>query len=193
MNIVIGGSYHKFLNEINAQHRKLEENGHHVIAPIKDAKQSKVDSWYNYVLFQGEEMENPVEVQKRFMQKIYKADAFVLCNKGGYIGMTAAMELGWAYGEVSNKFQRIKQIYLTDPITLLDTMKKQQGRLSLKDVEEDPQYSFFKKFYKVEEPPEDYARFVCIDIYGYEDDGALTIGIDTLLTKENNRDLDDGR
>ena len=52
MNIVIGGSYHKFLNEINALHRKLEENGHHVIAPIKDAKQSKVDSLYNYVLFQ---------------------------------------------------------------------------------------------------------------------------------------------
>ena len=44
MNIVIGGSYHKFLNEINALHRRLEENGQHVIAPIKDARQSKLDS-----------------------------------------------------------------------------------------------------------------------------------------------------
>lgn len=82
MNIVIGGSYHKFLNEINVLHRKLEENGHHVIAPIKDARQSELDSRYNYVLFQGEETENPVEVQKRFMDKIQEADAFVLCNKG---------------------------------------------------------------------------------------------------------------
>ena len=82
MNIVIGGSYHKFLNEINALHRRLEENGHHVIAPIKDARQSKIDSKYNYVLFQGEETENPQEVEQRFMKKIRKADAFVLCNKG---------------------------------------------------------------------------------------------------------------
>lgn len=81
MNIVIGGSYHKFLNEINALHRKLEENGHHVIAPVKDARKGRLDNTYDYVLFQGQETENPVEVQQRFMDKIREADAFVLCNK----------------------------------------------------------------------------------------------------------------
>ena len=82
MNIVIGGSYHKFSNEINVLHRRLEKEGHHVIAPVKDAEQRKVDDRYNYILFQGEETKNPVDVQKRFMNKIRKVDAFVVCNKG---------------------------------------------------------------------------------------------------------------
>ena len=118
MNIVIGGSYHKFLNEINALHRRLEENGHHVIAPIKDARQSKIDSRYYYVVSQGEETENP---------------------------------------------------------------------------QEDPQYRYFKRFYQMEDSPEDYERFVCMNIYGYENDGALTIGIDSLLTKEKDKDFDNSR
>ena len=112
--------------------------------------------------------------------------------KGGYIGITTAMELGWAYGAIRNHFQRLKQIYLTDSITLLDTMKK-QGRLTLKDVQEDPQYRYFKRFYQMEDSPEDYERFVCMNIYGYESDGALTIGIDSLLTKEKDKDFDNSR
>lgn len=106
--------------------------------------------------------------------------------------MTVAMELGWAYGAIRHDFERIKQIYLTEPITLLDTMKK-RGKLTLKDVQEDPQYSFFKRFYQTKVSPEEYARFVCVDIYRYESDGVLTIGIDSLLTKDKNKDLGDSR
>ena len=90
MNIVIGGSYHKFLHEINVLHKRLEREGHNVLAPIKD-------------------------------------------------------------------------------------------------VQEDPQYKYFQQVYKFTESIEDYARFVCVDIYGYEQNGALTIGIDSLLVKEKNR------
>lgn len=106
--------------------------------------------------------------------------------------MTAAMELGWAYGAIKNHNKRIKQIYLIESITLLDTMKR-KGRLTLKDVQEDPQYKYFQQVYKSTESIEDYARFVCVDIYGYEQNGALTIGIDSLLVKEKNRDWDEGR
>lgn len=66
MNIVIGGSYHKFLEEINKIHDRLERNGHKILAPLKSARASKVDSKYNYILFQGEEEKNPVNVQKNF-------------------------------------------------------------------------------------------------------------------------------
>ena len=69
MRIVIGGSYHKFLNDINELHDKLEKSGHIVLAPIKDAIKSKVDEKYSYVLFQGEEEENPIDVQERFMER----------------------------------------------------------------------------------------------------------------------------
>ncbi len=105
--------------------------------------------------------------------------------------MTAAMELGWAYAGIKSNLERIQQIYLTEPITLLDTMQKQK-RLTLRDVQEDPQYIFFKRFYQTKESPEDYARFL-VDIYRYKSEGALTIGIDSLLTKEKNKDFGDSR
>lgn len=54
MKIVIGGSYHKFLNDINELHDKLEKSGHTVLAPMKGATESRVDQKFNYVLFQGE-------------------------------------------------------------------------------------------------------------------------------------------
>ena len=94
MNIVIGGSYHKFLKDINELHDKLEKSGHRVLAPIRCARESKVDKKYDYVLLQGEEEENPIDVQNRFMEKIHNADAFVVCNKNGYMGQTVSLELG---------------------------------------------------------------------------------------------------
>lgn len=41
MDIVIGGSYHKFLKDINKLHDKLEKSGHRVLAPIRCARESK--------------------------------------------------------------------------------------------------------------------------------------------------------
>ena len=77
MKIVIGGSYHKFLDDINKIHNKLEEKGHIIIAPLKDAKASKVNLEYDYILFQGEEEQDPVEVQQKFIDKINNAEKYV--------------------------------------------------------------------------------------------------------------------
>ena len=183
MRIVIGGSYHKFLNDINELHDKLEKSGHIVLAPIKDAIKSKVDEKYRYVLFQGEEEENPIDVQERFMEKIHNADAFVVCNKNGYMGQTVSLELGWAFAAIRNNYGRLKQIYLTDEITLLNTIKS-KGKISLRDAENDPQFQYYKKHYEANETPTDYLEWIAIQIQGYEASGALKIGIDELLTKK---------
>ncbi len=190
MKIVIGGSYHKFLNDINELHDKLEKSGHTVLAPMKGATESRVDPKFNYVLFQGEEEKKPVDVQQSFMDKIHNADAFVVCNKNGYIGTMAATEIGWALGAIRSKQMPLRQIYLTDHITLLDTIKR-KGKITMEDVENDPQFQFYRKYYGSNEKPEDYLEWVAIHIKGYEAMGALTIGIDNLLNKEKSRD-DDG-
>ena len=192
MRIVIGGSYHKFLNDINQLHDKLEKSRHTVLAPLKDAAKSKVDSKYNYVLFQGEEEENPFDVQQRFMDKIHSADAFVVCNKNGYMGDTVALELGWAFAAIRDEQKSLKQIYLTDHVTLLDTIKR-KGRITLQDVENDPQFQFYRKYYGSNEMPEDYLEWIAIHVQGYEAMGALTVGIDTLIDKEINREDEEER
>ena len=192
MKIVIGGSYHKFLDDINELHNKLEKSGHTVLAPLKEARESKVDPKFNYVLFQGEEKENPVEVQQRFMDKIHDADAFVVCNKNGYMGNTVAMELGWALAAIRSKQMPLKQIYLTDHITLLDTIKR-KGKITMQDVENDPQFQLYRKYYGYSETPENYLEWIEIHIQGYETMGALTIGIDNLLNKEKSHDDDEER
>lgn len=187
MKIVIGGSYHKFLNDINQLHDKLEKSGHTVLAPLKEARKSRVDPKFNYVLFQGEEEENPIDVQQRFMDKIHDADVFVVCNKNGYMGNTVSMELGWALAAIRSKQMPLKQIYLTDHITLLDTIKR-KGKIMMQDVENDPQFQLYRKYYGSNETPEDYFEWIAIHVQGYEAMGTLTIGIDNLLNKEKSRD-----
>lgn len=193
MNIVIGGSYHKFLEEINKIHDRLERNGHKILAPLKSARASKVDSKYNYILFQGEEEKNPVNVQKKFLKQIRKADAFVICNKNGYMGQTVAAEMGWAYAAIKDKKFPLKQMYLTDSITLLDTLEK-KGRISIQDVKDDSQLQYYKKYYNMtEEEIRDQCEFILIHIAGYKSEGVLTVGIDKLLEKEKMQYYDEGR
>ena len=184
MKIVIGGSYHKFLDDINKLHKKLEEKGHIIIAPLKDAKASKVNLEYDYILFQGEEKQDPVKVQQKFMDKINNADAFVVCNKNGYIGNTVAMELGWAYAGIKNDKIPLKQIYLTDHISLLDIAKR-KGKITKQDIENDEQLKHYKENYNMnEEEIIDYCQFILTHIKYYESTHALTIGIDRLLEEK---------
>lgn len=216
MNIVIGGSYHKFLKEINELHDKLEKNGHHVIAPVKNATPSKIDEHYNYVLFQGEDKKDPVKVQKNFVRNICKADAFVIYNKNGYLGMTAAAELGWAVGTISKihnlkqKFGQVvgeigsrihslklKQIYFVEPITLIDTMKKKNNfAFCLEDIVNDPQYQQTIQYQKQDDSlidhPKDYWWFMQI-ILEIESYGYVTMGIDSLLKERDYKEEDEER
>ena len=191
MDIVIGGSYHKFLKDINKLHDKLEKSGHRVLAPIRCARESKVDKKYDYVLFQGEEEENPIDVQNRFMEKIHNADAFVVCNKNGYMGQTVSLELGWAFAAIKNNYGRLKQIYLTDTITLLNTIKS-KGKVLLQDIEDDSQFQYYKKCYGSDATPTDYLELIGLHILFYESSGALKVGIGELLSKDKRRD-EEGR
>lgn len=187
MKIVIGGSYHKFLRDINELHEKLLKNGHQVLAPIRCAIESKVDKKYDYVLFQGEEEKSPIDVQKKFMEKIHNADIFVVCNKNGYMGPTVCLELGWAFSAIRNNFGQLKRIYLTDPITLLNTIK-QKEKVLVQDVEKDSQFQYYKENYGYNEPPTDYLEWIGRHILFYESSGALKIGIGELLIKDKSHE-----
>ncbi len=189
MNIVIGGSYHKFLKEINYYHELFLKNGHTVLAPKRNAQNSKVDSKYNYILFQGEENDDPIEVQKRFTNSIKGADTFVICNPHGYIGRTAAMELGFAYANIKDPQSPLEQIYLTHNMPLISQLRH-NFNLSPEQAKNDPGYQYLVHYFS-ETNIEDYLDFLQRTIMFFEYDGALTIGVDKLLTKTRTLDEND--
>lgn len=190
MNLVIGGSYHKFLKEINYYHELFLKNGHSVLAPKRNAQNSKVDSKYNYVLFQGEESDDPVKVQQNFLKNIEGADAFVICNPHGYLGQTVALELGFAFANVRMPEHSLKQIYLTHNMPLLSQLDFNYN-LSPKVAKTDPGYQYLVNYLGHEDDIEDYIDFLKSTIMFYRDSGALTVGVDNLLTKTHSLDNSD--
>ena len=152
MDIVIGGSYHKFLKQINDYHELFEKNGHHVLAPMRDAQKTKINKKWNYVLFQGQENADPLEVQRDFVNEfIFKADAFVIVNPNGYIGLTATTEFGAALmgitvGQKDRPDINLKHIYFTNRFPLMSQIKANWD-LSPEEAKKDPEYQYLINHY----------------------------------------------
>lgn len=109
MTITICGSI-KFMEEMKAVQKKLEEAGHAVLMPVKA---EGVDYW-------SEDNRSRVEAKKKFelikehLEKIKKSEAILVVNqtKGeieNYIGANTFLEMGFAH-----YWQ--KKIYLWNPL-----------------------------------------------------------------------------
>lgn len=153
MDIVIGGSYHKFLKQINDYHELFEKNGHHVLAPMRNAQKSRIDEEHKYVLFQGQENMDSYKVQEEFFRKfIFDADAFVIVNPCGYVGIMAREELGAALmgislGQNDRPDINLKQIYFTNRFPLMSQIRANWD-LSPEEAEKDPEYQYLINHYK---------------------------------------------
>lgn len=109
MKITLCGSI-KFMDQMQAIQKELEEMGHVVLMPIK-AK--GVDYW-------SEDNRSRVEAKKKFelisehLDKIEESDAILIVNltKGeieNYVGANTFLEMGFAH-------YRKKKIYLLNPL-----------------------------------------------------------------------------
>ncbi len=131
--IVLAGSYRKYLKEVCDIKKNLEDSGYMVLEPS-----------CGEVINQGSEFivmkdnvssgkkeiteEDMMKIEEKFLNSLRKADIVYVINKNGYIGLSAAMEIGFAnaikkpvycleepsdYGlkviKVCNKVQSIKQ------------------------------------------------------------------------------------
>lgn len=112
LTAVISGSFDKFKAEIDAAHDAFADHNVLVIAPDK--------GWlYIPRLVQAGYKGNrplPTErglgmaaIERQFLDNIDKADFVYVCNPHGYIGITAAAEIGYALGGG-------KPVYLKEPI-----------------------------------------------------------------------------
>ena len=116
MTITLCGSI-KFMDQMQAIQKKLEEMGHVVLMPIKAAG---VDYW-------SEDNRSRVEAKKKFefinehLDKIEVSDAILVVNmtKGdieNYVGANTFLETGFAH-------YRQKKIYLLNPLPNLQYIR----------------------------------------------------------------------
>lgn len=93
--VVISGSFKKFYDEIKIKIKEFEKIGMKVLSPSVSKIKNKND---DFVFLESDDTENLTTIEKNHLEAIYKADALYICNPGGYIGPSTAMELGWALG-----------------------------------------------------------------------------------------------
>lgn len=89
--IAILGSFGKHYNLIVEIAKKFIDNGFEILVPnlngIKKSDQS-------FLLLEGDESNDPKELENEYIKNCLRADLVYVCDKDGYIGTTVAFELG---------------------------------------------------------------------------------------------------
>ena len=114
LSSVVSGSFKKFKPEIDAAIDRLQGNGVIVLAPDKGwlyVPSMKVLSAKD-LEFRPLPLErgmDPGQVEVEFLQKLSRADFVYLVNPGGYVGISACLEIGAAMA-------RKIPVYAAEPI-----------------------------------------------------------------------------
>lgn len=92
LTVVVLGSFRKHLGEIMEAVRAFEANGFRVLSP----RQGKArNPGAEFVLLEEDGEAGPREVADRVMAEIDRADLVYFVCPGGYMGASAAFELGY--------------------------------------------------------------------------------------------------
>jgi NTP pyrophosphatase (non-canonical NTP hydrolase) len=91
--IVISGSFRRHYAEIKSAIKEFESLGITVLSP----RPSRViNPGEQFAILESDETNDPKILESRHLDAVLQADAFYLCNPGGYIGDSVKMELGFA-------------------------------------------------------------------------------------------------
>ena len=100
------------------------------------------------------------------------------------------MELGFAFANVRMPEHSLKQIYLTHDMPLLSQLDFNYN-LSPDVAKTDPGYQYLVNYLGQEDDIDEYIEFLKSTIIFYRDSGALTVGVNNLLTKTHFLDNSD--
>jgi NTP pyrophosphatase (non-canonical NTP hydrolase)/nucleoside 2-deoxyribosyltransferase len=92
----ISGSFNKFLPEIRSVMNQMRENNITVLSPrslVLKSNNSKESG--DFVVFEGD-TGSPTHIEKKHLQAIAKSDFVYIVNPKGYIGISTALEIGFA-------------------------------------------------------------------------------------------------
>lgn len=135
IKIVISGSFRKHLNDIGIAIANFEKANTKVLAPLtKEA----INGNDNFVFLATDDPEKyAVILEKEFMTNVEKADFLYLANVGGYVGQSAATEMGVAIinGVPIIASKEIKDFSSEIPETAQELLKKSVFRqLSINEI-----------------------------------------------------------
>lgn len=95
MKVVVSGSFHRHLSEIQAVVAELDEAGHSVLSP---SDPRIVDNFGDFLYVASDKVRSIRMVQDRHLESIRNADFVWLVAPDGYVGPSASLELGFALG-----------------------------------------------------------------------------------------------
>lgn len=105
--VVFLGSLRKQLDSIKNQAYEYQKNGYTVLAPKISAVKKDTNG---FIIFEDDESDEPIIIEKDFLEKCLKSEEIVVCDSDGYIGNTVMMEMGYLLG----KGKKIK--FIEEPI-----------------------------------------------------------------------------
>ncbi len=94
--VVFLGSLRKQLDTIKNQAYEYQKNGYTVLAPKISAIKKDMNG---FIILEEDESDEPIVIEKDFLEKCLKAEEIVVCNHNGYLGNTVMMEMGYLLGK----------------------------------------------------------------------------------------------
>jgi NTP pyrophosphatase (non-canonical NTP hydrolase) len=91
--IVLSGTYRKDVENLKHTYEEFKDLGCTILSPTNVSVVSEVDG---FVYMKGEETETPDKIEGRHLKAIQKANFVWLHAPDGYVGPTAALEVGFA-------------------------------------------------------------------------------------------------
>lgn len=90
------GSLRKQLAFIKSQAHNFQKNGYTVLAPKISAVKKDTNG---FIIFEDDESDEPIVIEKDFLEKCLKSEEIVVCDSDGYLGNTVMMEMGYLLGK----------------------------------------------------------------------------------------------
>ena len=90
---VISGTFRRDPDGLKALYQELQDLGFRVLSPTNVNIVTEVDG---FVYMQGEQTQPPEDIESRHLQAIQDAQFVWLHAPGGYVGLSAALEVGFA-------------------------------------------------------------------------------------------------
>lgn len=91
--VTVSGSFRKHYREIALAIDAFADGGVEVLSP---KKANIVASESEFIILDTDGTDDIRVIEQRHLEAIKRSDLLYVCNPGGYIGLTVAMELGWA-------------------------------------------------------------------------------------------------
>ena len=101
--VVLSGSFRRDVEGLRKIHEELMDFGCRVLSPTRVEPSREVDG---FVFMKGEEIESPERIELKHLEAIQKAAFVWLHAPDGYVGLSAALEVGFAHAQGVPVFSR---------------------------------------------------------------------------------------